>query len=48
MSTILSGSTGIGENTVSITVPGGTVISPNPLPLPTGSVDPTYTYTDSI
>jgi len=48
MSTTLSGSTGTGENTISITSTGGTIGSyPNIIPL-TGSVDPNYPYTGSI
>ena len=47
-STTFSGSTGIGENIISVEVTGGTVVFPTPLSLPTGSVDPTYSYTGSI
>lgn len=48
MSTTLSGSVGIGENTISITVTGGTIVLPTSLSLPTGSIDPNYPYTGSI
>ena len=48
MATVLSGSAGVGQNTISITATGGTIGSYlNVIPL-TGSVDPNYPYTGSI
>jgi len=47
MATVLSGSAGVGENTISITATGGTIGS-YPITTLTGSIDPNYPYTGSI